>query len=215
MGFLGVLLALIFGIYFIISTEDEDSIIMQKIKKIKEKSNNKFKQEKEYNNELESQDEESIFKYIDLTIDLILYDLNYPKPNKYDCGNDVGKLINKVVEEKRSGNYSKANIMYENILENYGPSGVLYFSWAKSLMCEGHFINATFLMKLANEVFYNEYGYYDENLEFHIDMLNNRLKVNFYEFHNYMKAISGNLNYKFPLHADVVINFIRLGKNKI
>lgn len=187
-------------------------------KKKKEEYQNDFS--KRYDNQgiknrgLKNEKEKSILKYTDPNIETKFYTLNYPEPKKFECGDEIGRLIDYAIMQKRDGNYVKSTMVYREILEKYGPSGVLYFSWAKNLICEGQYVHALVLLDMANKSFYKENGVYDLNLGYHIDMLEKRMQINFYDFYDYVKTIAGNTNYKFPIHADVVINFIKSIKNE-
>jgi len=146
-------------------------------------------------------------KYVDPTIEFISHEIKWPEKNiKFECGKRVEELIREAVIQKRNGNYKESSKIYKNIINSYGPSGIVYYSWAKTLMCEGHYIESLMLLRVAMNSHYETYGFDDQNFHFHIDMIENRLEMSFNIFHDYMKSISGNSNYKFPAYSDVVLN---------
>lgn len=117
---------------------------------------------------------------------------------KYNIDFETNEILRKGQEEKRKGNYEKAMAIYNFILKNAGPTGVLFIAMAKTRASQGYYEEAIELFGIANDSCIYSLGYDDQNCLYHASMLIDRNKMNKKEFKEYLKSISGNPNFVMP-----------------
>ena len=114
---------------------------------------------------------------------------------KYEIDFETNEVLRKGQNEKRKGNYERAMAIYNFILLNAGPNGILFKAMAKTRASQGYYEEAIDLFMLANtSVGCDE----EEILSYHVSMLMNRKKMGSKKFKEYLKSISGNPNFIMP-----------------
>jgi tetratricopeptide (TPR) repeat protein len=73
-------------------------------------------------------------------------------PARYNISSKELLLLNEVNFFTKIGDYAHANKICQNILEKFGPSGIMYERWAKILEYEGRYEEAIYLLYLTNEL---------------------------------------------------------------
>lgn len=137
----------------------------------------------------------------DINFNIGTMKLNYFIPERMVLGNDELDKIQKAIEFKRAGKYKQANDIYEYYCKTYGTSIALYRSMAKNSACWMKYDEAIQMFKLANIEFFIECGDFDEDILHHLGIIQNRDKISKKDFLNYMKILSGNKNYTFPIES--------------
>lgn len=98
--------------------------------------------------------------------------------------------------EKRKENYERAMSIYNFILKNDGPSGIVFIAMAKTRACQGYYEEAIDLFEIANKSYKYSLRCDDENCLYHSQTLKDRENLTEKEFEGYLKSISGNINFK-------------------
>ncbi len=108
----------------------------------------------------------------------------------------LSENLDTAVSLKRSGRVEEALIVYEQLNQMFPNSGVVYMSWAKSLIVAGYYNKAMEKMGIAVKLYYEEGNQHQSMICYgHLDKLEQNKKSNFNtansDFHEYVRSVSG------------------------
>lgn len=114
---------------------------------------------------------------------------------RYDISVEEQILLKIAVNFKRKGFYEEAKKTYEDLINKYGSSSVVYNGIAKVLACNKEYEEAILMFNKAI-ILAEKNGIDDFQSKYHKQMLESRNNMSKIDFLNYMKGISGNPDYK-------------------
>lgn len=159
-------------------------------------------------------------EFIETLDNIVSYKYNNNIPIDMEIPDDYREDVKTAVELKRHGNYFEALKIYNKILKEAGPSEALCIGAYKIIACAGIMGYATILLFTATGIakMNNNTYYYQNDILHQQDLiLPTNPDGNKMDLINYLKSLSGNLNYEckmpFEFMKAEIIRIVKLHIN--